>query len=435
MNIITWKNCSVSEQTILLSRKQTPSSSSDLTEVVGSVINDVKSSGDKALKRYTQQFDKVVLEELSITEKEWDAAETLDNRYQCAISLAYDNIYKIQALDKPLELSTTINGIRIEKVSRAIDCVGLYIPGGTAPLISTVLMLAIPAQIAGCKNIIMLTPPDQQGLIHPAILYAAKLCGIRSIFRAGGAQAIAAMAYGTETIPKVNKIFGPGNAYVMEAKRQVADDPNGAALDMPAGPSEVMVIADDQANPVFVAADLLAQAEHDGDAKCVLVTPNAQFAERVLDEVERQKVTLKRQDQLVPSIAAGLILVAPDTASCFEIANCYAPEHLILHLNNPRQYLLNVQSAGAVFLGPWSAEALGDYASGTNHVLPTAGHAKTYSGLSVRDFMTTIAVQEVSPSGFLALAPLVEALAELETLDGHQRSVMLRRELLEEKGS
>ena len=298
-------------------------------------------------------------------------------------------------------------------------------------MVSTVLMLAIPAQIAGCKNVVMISPPQQNGLINPAILYAARLCGIRSIYRVGGAQGIAALAYGTESIPKVNKIFGPGNAYVMEAKRQVAQDVNGAALDMPAGPSEVMVIADAQASPSFVAADLLAQAEHDSDAKCILVTPDEGFARLVFEEIERQKNTLKRQKQIIPAIDAALILVASDLYRCFDIANRYAPEHLIVQLDNPRQYLPLILAAGSVFLGPWSAEAFGDYASGSNHVLPTAGYATTYSGLGVGHFMTAITVQEVTPSGFLALASQVESLAELETLDGHQRSVSIRREQLQ----
>jgi len=433
MNIITWKTLSPSDQATFLSRAKNATSTRELAGNVSNIIETVKNTGDVALKNYTKKWDNVALDTLFVSEQNWAMVKALAPRYQQAINAAYQNIYHVHELDIPKQVSTRINEIDIQKIYRAIESVGLYIPGGTAPLLSTVLMLGIPAQLARCKKVIMITPPNQQGLINPAILYAANLCGIHDVYCVGGAQGIAALAYGTQTIPKVNKIFGPGNAYVMEAKRQVADDPNGAALDLPAGPSEVMIVADDNASPGLVAADLLAQAEHDGDAKIVLVTTGQHFASRVLDEVERQSVSLTRKAPLSQSLAAGLILVEPDLRSCFDIANGYAPEHLILHLDNPRQYLDDIQAAGSVFLGPWSAEAFGDYASGTNHVLPTAGYARTHSGLGVRDFMTSITVQEVSEAGFMALSPTVEALAELETLDGHLRSVTLRRELWEKR--
>lgn len=432
MNIIKWENCNPAEKEALLARRSAALVLPALNATVRDIIATVKKAGDKALKNYTALFDKVELNNFALTENDWERIKSLSPRYQQAIAMAYKNIVRIHTLDKPQGFEANCNGIQINKIYKPINPVGLYIPGGTAPLVSTVLMLAIPAKIAGCTDIIMVTPPNSSGSVNPAILYAAQLCGIHSVFRVGGAQGIAALAYGTETIPKVNKIFGPGNAYVMEAKRQVADDPNGAALDMPAGPSEVMVIADEAASPIFVAADLLAQAEHDENAQCILVTPSPVFAELVFNEINRQKITLQRQQQLSQAITNCLIIVTSDVMHCFDIANRYAPEHLIIHLNNPKQWLPYVHSAGSVFLGPWSAEAFGDYASGTNHVLPTAGYAKTYSGLGVGHFMTSITVQEVSEEGFMKLAPCVEVLAELETLDGHERSIFLRRKQLEE---
>jgi histidinol dehydrogenase len=335
-------------------------------------------------------------------------------------------------LQLPKTLRLNKNGIDAWKEYKAIERVGLYIPGGTAPLVSTLLMLAIPAVIAKCREIIVVTPPNKNGEINPAIIYAAKLCGINKIFAVGGAQAIAALAYGTETIPKVVKIFGPGNKYVTEAKLQVAQDPCGAALDMPAGPSEVLVIADDRANAQLVAADLLSQAEHDVDSKVILITTSQSLANQVDEALTAQLKNLQRQKIITKSLENAAIIIVDCLDEAFAISNIFAPEHLILQIDNPRNYLNFVQNAGSVFIGRWSAEALGDYASGPNHVLPTYGYAKSYSGLGVESFMKSITFQEVSKEGLLALAPTVETLAQLEGLDAHKIAVNLRRKMIEE---
>ncbi len=320
--------------------------------------------------------------------------------------------------------------MRCERIFRPISTVGLYVPAGSAPLPSAVIMLAVPARIAGCPNRILCTPPARNGQANPAVLAAAELCGVRTVFKVGGAQAIAALCYGTDTIPKADKIFGPGNAWVTAAKQLVAADPAGAACDLPAGPSEVMVVADGKASAEFVAADLLAQAEHDTQAQAILVTSSRQLAEAVSAEVEKQTQLLSRRAILGESLAASRCIVVRDVESAIDVANQYAAEHLILEVEEPRRWLSRIQNAGSVFLGAWSPEPMGDYCSGTNHVLPTYGYARAYSGLSLLDFLKGITVQELSPDGLRGLGPVAVELARLEGLDAHASAVSRRLDVL-----
>jgi histidinol dehydrogenase len=324
----------------------------------------------------------------------------------------------------------TSPGITCERIVVPINAVGLYVPAGTAPLPSTAIMLAVPARLAGCSVCVMCTPPRPDGRADPAVLTAARLCGVQQVFKLGGAQAIAAMAYGTATVPKVDKIFGPGNAWVTAAKQLVAADVEGAALDMPAGPSEVLVIADDSARPEFVAADLLAQAEHSEDAQVVLVTISRAVARECGAAVGRQMSSLPRRNITERSMAASRALVVDDLATAFDLSNRYAPEHLILHVREPRRWLDRVRNAGSVFLGEWTPETMGDYCSGTNHVLPTYGHARAYSGLGVLDFVKRITVQEATPAGLADLGLTARTLARLESLDAHANAVTVRLEAI-----
>ena len=427
INLKTYKKNKISFRSQNLSVKHS------LSEKVRTIIEDVKKRGDRAVTKYTKVFDGLDLKDFQVKQEEWKSADELSQESKNAIKKAYENIKNFHNIQFPKNLSLNQNGIQLKKEFRAIDPIGLYIPGGTSPLFSTLLMLAIPAQIARCKRIAMMTPPSQDGGINPAVLYSAKVCGLTELYKVGGAQGIAAMAYGTESIPKVSKIFGPGNKYVTEAKLQVSKDPYGAAFDMPAGPSEVLVIADAKANPRFVASDLLAQGEHDTEARVTLVTPDEKLSQNVLKEIDRQKVLLQRIKIIEKSLSEGLIIIAPDIQSCFDISNDYAPEHLILHLEDSSQYLPQIQNAGSVFIGPWSAEALGDYASGPNHVLPTYGYAKSYSGLSVDSFMKAITFQKVSQRGFMKIAPCVEELSSLEGLGAHKNSISLRKKFIQFK--
>jgi len=424
MKILTWNAATKEEKALALNRSSSESQD-ELTKNVSGIIARVRRDGDAAISYYTELFDGV---KLMPRNSEYELSNDVKN----AIETAYKNIRDFHELQLPKTLLLNKNGIDAWKEYKAIERVGLYIPGGTAPLVSTLLMLAIPAVIAKCREIIVVTPPNKNGEINPAIIYAAKLCGINKIFAVGGAQAIAALAYGTETIPKVIKIFGPGNKYVTEAKLQVAQDPCGAALDMPAGPSEVLVIADDRANPQLVAADLLSQAEHDVDSKVILITTLQSLANQVDEALTAQLKNLQRQKIITKSLEKAAIIIVDSLDEAFAISNIFAPEHLILQIDNPRNYLNFVQNAGSVFIGKWSAEALGDYASGPNHVLPTYGYAKSYSGLGVESFMKSITFQEVSKEGLLALAPTVEKLAQLEGLDAHKIAVNLRRKMIEE---
>jgi histidinol dehydrogenase len=321
-------------------------------------------------------------------------------------------------------------GVRCERVIRPLRRVGLYVPAGTAPLPSTALMLGIPARLAGCPLRVLCCPPGRNGRIDPAVLYAARLAEVGRIFRLGGAQAIAALAYGTESVPKVDKIFGPGNSWVTAAKQIVSADADGAALDMPAGPSEVLVVADDSARPAFVAADLLAQAEHSEDAQVVLVATSRDLAVACIAEVERQLAALPRRTIAGRSIGESRVIVVPDVATAIAVSNRYAPEHLILQVREPRRWLPSIRNAGSVFLGAWTPETMGDYCSGTNHVLPTYGHARAYSGLGVLDFVKRMTVQEVTQEGIADLGLTARTLARLESLDGHANAVTVRLEAL-----
>ena len=396
--------------------------------LVREVIERVRKGGDAAVRDFTERFDKVWLESSAVTPAEFAAARRLltpaqiDTLDRAIVNL--ERFHERQVL-KPFALETE-QGVRCEELIRPIAAVGLYVPAGTAPLPSTVLMLGVPARLAGCVTRVLCTPPLPGGHAHPAVLTAAKLCGIETVFKVGGAQAIAALAYGTETIPRVDKIFGPGNAWVTAAKALVAQDAEGAICDLPAGPTEVMVVADDSARDEFVAADLLAQAEHDVLAQVLLVTDSQPLAQRVAQHIETQLPMLSRSAILGESLAACRAILVPDLDTAMEVANRYAPEHLMLEVREPRRWLGEVQNAGAVFLGPWAAEAFGDYCSGTNHVLPTFGSARSSSGLSVRDFVRTMSVQELTPQGMSSLAPTAVALAELEGLDAHANAVARR---------
>ena len=425
MQLVIWSTLDEVTKTSILARQQA-GIDTGLSAIVTRIISDIRENGDKAIFEYSEKFDRVRLANLLVSPEEYKAADALDSKYKRAIINAYDNISYYHSISCPKEFSYTRNGINLGKIYRPIEKVGLYIPGGTATLVSTLMMLAIPAQIAGCPQKILLTPPMKNGEVSPAILFAAKQCGIDTIYKTGGAQAIAAMAYGTESIPKVHKIFGPGNKYVTEAKLQVSVNNTQTAIDMPAGPSEVLVIADANANPEFIASDLLAQAEHDVDAQVIFVTTSRELADKVLLEVESQQQKLSRKEIMTKSLAKSAVIVADTLAECFDVSNRYAPEHLILHLDNAENYMELVKNAGSVFVGQWSPESAGDYASGTNHVLPTYGYANMYSGLDVISFMKAISFQNLSKEGLLHLGATIENLAELEGLDAHRNAVSVR---------
>jgi histidinol dehydrogenase len=425
MQTVIWGQLSPLEQQQVLARSQA-NDDEILTSQVKEIIANVRQNGDKALLEYAAKFDGAKLDSLLVSEDEYKAIESLSNDEKQAILTAIDNIRHYHNISCPKSFEFERNGAKLGKLYRPIEKVGLYIPGGTAPLVSTLLMLAIPATIAGCETKVLVTPPGKNGLVNPAILFAAKACGIDAIYKAGGAQAVAALAFGTESIPKVYKIFGPGNKYVTEAKIQVSQTHNGAALDMPAGPSEVLVIADDKANPVFVASDLLAQAEHDVAAQVILVTTSTELANKVQQEVARQTAYLSRKEIIKQSLAKSAVIIAKDLVEAFVISNQYAPEHLILQIANAEDYLPQIINAGSVFVGEWTPESVGDYASGTNHVLPTYGYAQMYSGLDVIAFMKAISFQNLSASGIQTLGPVVETLADLEGLDAHKNAVTVR---------
>jgi histidinol dehydrogenase len=392
------------------------------------IVNEVRAGGDAALRRYTSKFDGVELQSLAVTAAEFDAATASITRDQiAALRRAIETVtrfHETQSLE-PLRVQTA-PGVTCERLFVPIDAVGLYVPAGTAPLPSTAIMLAVPSRLAHCPLRVLCTPPRPDGRADPAVLLTARLCGIETVFKLGGAQAIAAMAYGTESVPKVNKVFGPGNSWVTAAKQLVAADADGAALDMPAGPSEVLVIADDAATVEFVAADLLAQAEHSADAQVVLVTTSRAFADECIAEVERQLAALPRREIAARAIAGSRVILVPDLDVALEVSNRYAPEHLIMQVRSPRRWLERVRNAGSVFLGAWTPETMGDYCSGTNHVLPTYGHARAYSGLGVLDFVRRMTVQEVTPEGLADLGLTARTLARLESLDGHANAVTVR---------
>lgn len=400
----------------------------EISQIVSSIIKEVREKGDEALIEQALKFDKAQISSIKVSEEELEnASSRLDKDLKEAILIAYENIKKFHEAQIPKEVAIeTTKGVKCEVLTRPIEKVGLYIPGGLAPLFSTVLMLAIPAKIAQCEKIVLASPAK----INDATLFCAKLCGVDEIYQMGGAGAIAALAYGTKSVLKVDKIFGPGNAFVTEAKRQVSSDINGAAIDMQAGPSEVLVIADEKANVKFVASDLLSQAEHGADSQVILVCLSKEFAQNASDEVSRQLENLPRKELASKSIANSKIIIAKDLDEALLISNLYAPEHLIIQTQNPRELLDKVKHAGSVFLGELSPESMGDYASGTNHVLPTYGLTKTHSSLGLADFSKRMSVQELSKEGFLNLGKSVEILAVNEHLDAHKNAVTFRLESL-----
>lgn len=399
-----------------------------LPAAVADIIGEVRSQGDAALLRLTAKLDGVTLRELTVSDAEAAAAQReLDPAAARAIDVAIRNVRAFHAAQQsqPVRVET-VPGVVCERVVRPLRAVGLYVPAGRAPLPSTAIMLGVPAALAGCPIRVLCTPPRPDGRADPAVVVAARACGVQQIFKVGGAQAVAAMAYGTATVPKVDKIFGPGNAWVTAAKQAVALDPAGAALDMPAGPSEVMVVADAGANPRFVALDLLSQAEHGPDSQVLLVTTASDMVDRVRAEIDAALPGLSRRDIMAESLLHGAAIVVASLAEAVDVANRYAPEHLILQVAEPRRWIDGIWSAGSVFLGPWTPESVGDYCSGTNHVLPTYGHARAYSGLSVADFQRHMTLQEASAAGLAALAPTVETLAGLEGLAAHAAAVRVR---------
>jgi histidinol dehydrogenase len=394
---------------------------------VAAILNEVKTGGDKAVRAFSAKFDGATRKNMKVSAKEIKTAlASLDPKLLTAIKRAKANIEKFHKAELPHSIAVeTMKGVKCALVWRAIDRVGLYIPAGTAPLFSAVLMQAMPARLAGCRDIILCSPPQHDGKIHPAVLAAAQLCGVTEIFAVGGAQAIAAMAFGTKSIPKVDKIFGPGNIYVTLAKQLAAQDPAGAALDMPAGPSEAMVIAEKSVQAAWVAADLLAQAEHGPTSQVILVTTSAVFAKQVSAEVKQQLAALPRSAVAAQSIARSRIIVVGSMAAALEVANLYAPEHLIIHNEDAAKLLPKIRNAGSVFLGPLTPESAGDYASGTNHVLPTSGYVRAYNGINVLSFMKSMTVQSLSLAGLKALGPSIVTMAEAEGLAGHANAVKI----------
>jgi histidinol dehydrogenase len=400
----------------------------ELRRGVEQIIGAVRAHGDAALRELSARYDRCVLDAFEVEEEEFAVAEAkLAPELKVAIREAASRIevFHSAGAPQPVGVNTAV-GVRVERILRPIHRVGLYVPAGTAPLPSTALMLGVPAQIAGCRDVVLCSPARADGTCDEAVLFAARTVGVHRVFKLGGAQAIAAMAYGTESVPRCDKLFGPGNAWVTEAKLQVSTDPDGAAIDMPAGPSEVLVIADADANPVFVAADLLSQAEHGPDSQVILVSPSAVLLDKVAAEVERQCAELPRGAIAEQALAQSRLIEVESLAQAMEVSNRYAPEHLILQVNAARDLLASVESAGSVFVGAWTPESVGDYCSGSNHVLPTYGYARSYSGVSVASYQKQITVQEVDPNGLRAIGPCTATLAAAEQLEAHRRAVTLR---------
>mgnify|MGYP001813179807 CR=1 FL=1 len=427
MKACNWNDLTEAERTALLQRPAV-ADDDEIRPSTAAIIREVREDGDAALRRLTSQYDRADIEELRVSKAELaEAGRQLEGEDIDAIELAIGNVRRFHEAQKPAPIRVaTMEGVVCERLSHPLDAVGLYVPAGTAPLPSAAIMLAVPAAIAACPVRVMCTPPRPDGTADPAVLVAASLAGIRDIFKVGGAQAIAAMAYGTDSIPKVGKIFGPGNAWVTCAKSLVSADPAGAAIDMPAGPSEVLVIADETASPEFVASDLLSQAEHGVDSQVVLVTTSADIATAVAAEVESQLAILSRADIAREALGHSRIIVVDDLDAAVAVSNAYAPEHLIIQVENPRSLLPGVRNAGSVFVGPWTPESVGDYCSGTNHVLPTYGFARNYSGLGLDQFMRQMTVQELTREGLAGLGDAVVRLADLEGLDAHAAAVTRR---------
>ncbi|PWY55657.1 histidinol dehydrogenase [Legionella qingyii] len=429
LSIKNWQTLSQAEKKLYLTR---PMQTSSVKSKVHEIIKQVRTFGDQALFAFTEQFDGACLKSLEISRNKIENAY-ISRQSLTAMNEAIKTITTYhQALLPENKNICTAKGVNIYSTYRPIQRVGLYVPGGNkTPLVSSLLMQAIPAQVAGCPTKILCTPPDASGSINEHLLVAARLCGIDTIYALGGAQAIAAMAYGTETVTKVDKIFGPGNSYVTEAKTLVASDPYGAAIDMPAGPSEVMILADNQANPAFVAADLLAQAEHGVDSQVILICDTIQFAEEVNQHLHAQFTRLSRAQIIKQSLANSLIIACADQTEQLNMVNIYAPEHLIINREDAKDLLDKIYSVGTVFLGSWAAETLGDYVTGSNHVLPTNGYAKNHNGLSTLDFLTRFNVQSISEEGIKNLGPAAIALAQIEGLDAHAQAVAIRLNSLE----
>ena len=427
MQSYVWKELDAGRQRALLTRPAL-GANPGLPARVAEIIARVRRDGDAALRALTLELDGVALDALEVSPAELAAAEAeLGQAERAAIRAAAANIETFHRPQLPQAISVdTAAGVRCERVSRPIESVGLYVPAGNAPLPSTALMLGVPAKLAGCPTRLLCSPVQRDGRVNAAVLYAARVAGVERVFKLGGAQAIAAMAYGTASVPKVDKIYGPGSTWVTEAKAQVDRDPAGAARDYPAGPSEVLVIADAGASPVFVASDLLSQAEHGADSQVLLITTSPELAAATLAEIERQKARLARRELVEGALAASSAIVVDDLATAFAIANRYAPEHLILQIDAPRDWLPRVQAAGSVFLGAWTPESVGDYCSGTNHVLPTYGFARRYSSLGVSDFLRSMTVQELTPEGLRTIGPIATTLAALEGLDAHAWAVTER---------
>ena len=425
--VLDWNALTPAQRALKLLRPN-QQSSAKCTATVTEIIADVRARGDVALRELTLRLDGVAMDEFEVAEAEFaDADATLTAALKMAIAEAASRIegFHRAGMPQPLHVETA-PGVNCERLPRAISRVGLYVPGGSAPLPSTALMLGIPAIMAGCREVILCTPPGKDGTVEAAVLYAAQLCGVVRVFKLGGAQAIAAMAGGTQSVPACDKLFGPGNAWVTEAKRQVSAQSGGPAIDMPAGPSEVLVIADASANPVFVAADLLAQAEHGPDSQVFLLSDDDTLIAAVVDQIDCQLSDLPRAVTARRALANSRLIRVASLAQAVEISNDYAPEHLIINVRKPRDLLRLVDNAGSIFLGAWSPESVGDYCSGTNHVLPTYGYARALSGLSVASFQKQITVQELSLDGLRGIGRCAVTLAEAEGLHGHARAVTLR---------
>jgi len=425
--IIDWSTLSTAERSAALKRPAQKNAAEQLASV-RVIVDDVRARGDAALLELTARFDGVHLTSIAASSSEFAAAEaTLTDIQRTALDRAIDNVHRFHEAQRPTPIRMEVSpGVICEQIYRPIDAIGGYVPAGVAPLPSAAIMIAVPARIAGCSTRILCTPPRKDGTADPGVLAVAKRCGIDRVFKVGGAQAIAAMAYGTESIPKVAKLFGPGSSWVTAAKLLVANDAEGASLDLPAGPSEVLVIADDSARADFVAADLLAQAEHSDDAQVVLVTTSRALAEEVVREVATQRARLSRSGTLNAAIEHARVILVRDLDAALAVTNEYAPEHAIVQIRDARQALPKIRNAGAIFIGDYTPETMGDYCSGANHVLPTYGFARAFSGLSLADFMKRMTVQELTPAGLKDLGPTAITIAQMEGLDAHANAVAVR---------
>jgi histidinol dehydrogenase len=427
--LINWQSISKQQKIDALARPAIADNAL-LSTQVANILSQVQKQGDKALFSLTEQFDGIALKTLQVTDEQVEQAKlALTEKRLKAINTAYEQIKSFHSAQTPEDISVeTCPGVKCTLKTEAIESVGLYIPAGSAPLPSTVLMLGVPAQLAGCKRTVLVCPPDKEGQLANEILVAAQLCNIDEIYTIGGAQAVAALAYGTETIQAVNKVFGPGNRYVTEAKKQLSQQVAGFAIDMPAGPSEVLVIADEQANPAFIAADLLSQAEHGADSQVILLTDSETLIAQVADELESQVALLSRREIAELALKQSRLILTKDMAQAVEVSNLYGPEHLIVQTEEPQQLLKDLRNAGSIFVGAYTPESAGDYASGTNHVLPTYGYSKVISSLSLADFSRRYTVQEISKTGLSNLAECIIELTDAEGLDAHQRAVTIRLE-------